>query len=660
VNLSLPDTGMVFIVGKSGCGKTTLLNVLGGLDKFDSGEMHWGDKLTSQFSPKDWDKYRNSYASFVFQESNLLDEYNVFENIKIALNFQGNRNATQAVVDCLNSVGLAGFEQRKTSELSGGQKQRIAIARALVKNSKMLLTDEPTGNLDKATSQEIFELLKEISSTKLVIVVTHDMEAATIYADNILEMSDGVIVHQSNQTSQTIASVQPQLIKSRINPKTYALLATKSFIKTPIRLFVLVMLTTFAFSLMVGSFKFAFWQPYSVQEQVLASFGYAMVQRTPIITEANGMGRSEMRYFSEQDLNEFRAKYTNVKTYNLISEELHLTNAFVDLTERQCNYYTNRVNGRMRLTENDFQYFGATLLAGEYPNETWTDNAIAISKYAFEVYRITSYTPSNYEVVIDDYTDILGKEVDGFIVRGVIDTQFDRAEFSAMKEYALGQNDRFTEARSSAFSSYMNTGLHNVFFAKPNKVIAGDSLAIFVPFDQKTFESNNFIKDICDSEDYEFADYYSQILSYQSQNSKKFGGTMFVIALIVTAFACILFANFIVISINDKMKQIGILRALGASKGDITVIFVLQNILISILIFITSAIAVYYAILPLLILMGTSHTVPFPWYVLTVSDYLILFAIIVVTSVLSSLLPLLKLARRTPRQVIDKNKRGLL
>ena len=197
VSLTLEDKGMVFILGKSGSGKSTLLNLLGGLDKPSSGEIFIQGKSMKEFTEKDFDRYRNSFVGFVFQEFNLLEDYNVYENIELALALQQKKDENHFIRHLLTSLDLEGLEKRKINELSGGQKQRVAIARALVKRPKLLLCDEPTGNLDQKSGQEIFTILKEISKQNLVVVVSHDEEAARKYADRILTIVDGEITEDT-------------------------------------------------------------------------------------------------------------------------------------------------------------------------------------------------------------------------------------------------------------------------------------------------------------------------------------------------------------------------------------------------------------------------------------------------------------------------------
>jgi ABC-type lipoprotein export system ATPase subunit len=194
ISLKFSDRGMVFLLGKSGSGKSTLLNLLGGLDKYDSGEIIVKGVSSRDFKQSHFDSYRNTYVGFIFQEYNILDEFTVGANIALAIELQ-NRKATDQVINAiLKEVDLEGFGDRKPNELSGGQKQRVAIARALVKKPEIIMADEPSGALDSATGKQIFDTLKKLSKDKLVIVVSHDREFAEQYADRIIELADGKVI----------------------------------------------------------------------------------------------------------------------------------------------------------------------------------------------------------------------------------------------------------------------------------------------------------------------------------------------------------------------------------------------------------------------------------------------------------------------------------
>ncbi len=194
VSLKFPDTGLVFILGKSGSGKSTLLNVMGGLDVADSGEIVINGKSSKDFDASEMDSYRNTYLGFIFQEYNILSDFTVRENIALALELQHKKPTDEVINGILEEVDLVGYGKRKPNELSGGQKQRVAIARALVKEPKILFGDEPTGALDSATGLAVFETLKKLSKTRLVVIVSHDREFAERFGDRVIELKDGKVI----------------------------------------------------------------------------------------------------------------------------------------------------------------------------------------------------------------------------------------------------------------------------------------------------------------------------------------------------------------------------------------------------------------------------------------------------------------------------------
>jgi len=203
VSVKFAEKGLVFILGKSGCGKSTMLNCIGGLDRFDSGEIIIKGKSSKEFTGSDFDSYRNTFIGFIFQEYNILSEFNIEKNIALALELQGKNASHKEVQRILDMVDLGSMGKRKTTELSGGQKQRVAIARALIKDPEIIIADEPTGALDSATGIQVFDTLKKLAQDKLIIVVSHDREFAEIYGDRIIEMKDGVII--SDETKRKVA-----------------------------------------------------------------------------------------------------------------------------------------------------------------------------------------------------------------------------------------------------------------------------------------------------------------------------------------------------------------------------------------------------------------------------------------------------------------------
>ena len=242
ININLGDKGLIFIIGKSGSGKSTLLNILGGLDSKTSGHIYIDNKDIDSFREKDYDSYRNTYIGFIFQDFNLLEEYNVFDNVMLSAKLLRKKVDKEEILNLLERLGLKGLEYRNINELSGGQKQRVGIARALIKNPKIILADEPTGNLDSHSSLETFKLLKEISKEKLVVVVSHDLENANTYADKILELQDGNAI-RNDLTVEAKDDNTFSLTKSRLPFKECLHFALTSLKSNKVKLFFTIILT---------------------------------------------------------------------------------------------------------------------------------------------------------------------------------------------------------------------------------------------------------------------------------------------------------------------------------------------------------------------------------------------------------------------------------
>ena len=195
VSLNFRDNEFVAILGPSGSGKTTFLNIIGGLDRYDSGDLIINGISTKKYKDRDWDSYRNHTIGFVFQSYNLIPHQTVLANVELALTISGigKEERKKRAIEALKKVGLGEQLHKKPSQMSGGQMQRVAIARALVNDPDILLADEPTGALDTATSVQVMELLKEVAKDRLVVMVTHNPELAEEYATRIVTLKDGKI-----------------------------------------------------------------------------------------------------------------------------------------------------------------------------------------------------------------------------------------------------------------------------------------------------------------------------------------------------------------------------------------------------------------------------------------------------------------------------------
>lgn len=205
ININFRENEFVAILGPSGCGKTTLLNIIGGLDRYTSGDLKINGKSTKDFEDDDWDTYRNHSIGFVFQSYNLIPHQTVLSNVELALTLSGvsKKERRKRAMEALKQVGLENHMHKRPNQMSGGQMQRVAIARALINDPDILLADEPTGALDSETSVQIMELLKEISKDKLIIMVTHNPDLAYNYANRIIKCLDGEVVDDSNKFEPT-------------------------------------------------------------------------------------------------------------------------------------------------------------------------------------------------------------------------------------------------------------------------------------------------------------------------------------------------------------------------------------------------------------------------------------------------------------------------
>ena len=220
VSLNLRDNEFISILGPSGSGKTTLLNIIGGLDRYDYGDLIINDISTKKYKAKDWDAYRNHVIGFVFQSYNLIPHQSILANVELALTIGGvsGKERRRRAKEALKEVGLEEHLHKKPNQLSGGQMQRVAIARALVNDPKILLADEPTGALDTETGIQVMEILKKVAEKRLVVMVTHNPELAEKYSSRIVKLLDGRIVDDTN----------PYIIKNSANQKCPSLLPSPS------------------------------------------------------------------------------------------------------------------------------------------------------------------------------------------------------------------------------------------------------------------------------------------------------------------------------------------------------------------------------------------------------------------------------------------------
>lgn len=232
INLSFRKNEFVAILGPSGCGKTTMLNIIGGLDRYSSGDLIINGKSTKEYKDAEWDRYRNNSIGFVFQSYNLIPHQTVQGNVELALELSGINKAERKsrALKMLEKVGLKGLEHKKPNQLSGGQMQRVAIARALINDPEIILADEPTGALDTETSVQVMDLLKEVAKDRLVIMVTHNPELADKYATRIINLLDGEVVGDSNPANYIEEKDKDAKRKPKMGLKTAFALSLRNLV----------------------------------------------------------------------------------------------------------------------------------------------------------------------------------------------------------------------------------------------------------------------------------------------------------------------------------------------------------------------------------------------------------------------------------------------
>ena len=425
LNYEFPNTGLVFILGPSGSGKSTLLNLLGGLDKPDSGEIWIENKTLSSFTKKEQNYYLNSYLGFVFQEYNILKDLNLKQNISLSLQLQkrNRKENKKKINEIIDEVELSGLEKRKVSQLSGGQKQRIAIARALVKDPSLIIADEPTGNLDSETSKKIFNLFKKISKERLIIIVTHDEESAYLYGDSILKIdtANQEIQNENNLIeSNQINERKLYLEKAKTPFNTIFKLAFKNIWIKKLRyslmfLISLISLVFLSFAIELNGDKLY----QNVYTTVNNNINYTDIYQ---YIEKNNIDKSDDFYAKYQKSPLMNNAYSVIKR---ISKDLTLhkyQEVNIDYSKyniEKANYlYQGKINTIILYDEtNNYK-----LLAGKLPNSE--EPEIIITDYLVDALKHFGIVDSNANIynIINKYFDF-GYSTH-FKVVGVVETNY--------------------------------------------------------------------------------------------------------------------------------------------------------------------------------------------------------------------------------------------
>ena len=339
VDLKFRKNEFVSILGASGSGKTTLLNIIGGLDRYDSGDLIINNKSTKKFKNIDWDRYRNNCIGFIFQSYNLISHMSILDNVEMGMTLSGVSQKTRRrkAKEALKKVGLIDHAHKKPNQLSGGQMQRVAIARALANNPDIILADEPTGALDTKTSVQIMELIKEIAKDKLVIMVTHNPELAKEYSSRIIEFKDGEKISDSNPITKEEKNSKELKIRKTAMSFLTALKLSFNNIKTKKGR---TLLTAFASS--IGIIGIALILSLSNGFKIeIDNFEKRSLSQAPITISSQTMSMSDSTIEKMEGLSNDLEKYPTVKkvyvqddVMDILIHENKLTNEYVEYIEK--------------------------------------------------------------------------------------------------------------------------------------------------------------------------------------------------------------------------------------------------------------------------------------------------------------------------------------
>ncbi len=497
VSFSLPDKGLFFILGRSGSGKSTALHLLGGLDSATGGDVLVDGKSTKDFTQKDWDAYRNACAGFVFQDYNLFDDFTVRKNIALALELEGEKKFDEKISAVLSEVGLTGYEKRSPKELSGGQKQRVAIARALVKDPTIILADEPTGALDSETGAEIFELLRSLSKDKLVVVVSHDREFASEYADGVIEFADGR-VKSDTASAKAIAAAEDVAAETKEKGKkrgmgigARARLSGMGLKKHPVRMVFTIFLSMVCFALVGFTDAFGCYDTNEVIYNSMRDAGFNYIGYMIDMQDA-GAPSYPNGYWSKEDEENFKDRL-HTERVDYVNNALSIPMFAITETQseaRAWGYMPNSL-GCMEANEELFDLYGLTLLAGRMPQPVAPDEPeeILISEYFFWLYQKYGFETGTqseeglgydyHSIPVNDFSDVLGQilptnevGIDYKIV-GIVDTNYNFERYQFIEDYYKEDKDyvdhdladKLSRLQTERYADLMSR-LHRVLFVR--------------------------------------------------------------------------------------------------------------------------------------------------------------------------------------------------
>lgn len=472
ITLLFPNNGLFFITGESGSGKSTLLNIIGTLDDYDSGEIFIENLNINKLSKKQVECFRQNYIGYVFQQFNLIDELSIYDNVSISQDL-ANTNESE-INELLKLLKLDKLKNKRINELSGGEQQRVAIARALIKKPKILLCDEPTGMLDDENSRLIFEIFKRISNNTLVIVVTHNINLAFQFSNNIIKLKNGKIIEtvktNENETSKILELEKPRNLNK---DKIFKISFSWMFVRFK-RLFVICFLFLILTVSSVFSLSFinrnngklivkAFYNNDTnylayYKEYVYANSGND-INTNPLI----GMNNNDLMYF-KNNLIDFNGDVVYNYFISNYGKLLDKNNIYTRNYGKSKGYNTNKNNGIAVINQEFINKYDMSL----YGNLPSTPEEVVITKYVFEQYKLSGYY-DYFEKTIQNYDDMIGnyitledsklKVTKNLKVVGILDTNLNEERYKRL--LTSNENYGFIQLEWDIILEY---GLHNIAY----------------------------------------------------------------------------------------------------------------------------------------------------------------------------------------------------
>lgn len=690
IDLELDDTGITFICGASGNGKSTLLSIIAGLERFDSGDVVIDGESFKDFTNKDFDDYRRDHIGFVFEDYNLIETMNIKENIKLGTLANGSVPTDEQIADVLKKVKLSGFEERPISQCSSGQRQRVCIARTLIKTPKILFMDEPTAHLDDKNKTIIWDLVKEISKNCLIISVSHDSAVVEKYADRIITLENntvgGDVRRKKEKTAEKAKAEDKKVEKPEEAPaKKHGLgykysfrLALNSLLYRRWRTVFMVILCTLAVSFfgifaILGNFN-------STYAQVNSLFRSKNVSVAPyVLFEKNGDEYSEINLTNgSYDRTQIESVLGNdenaVPYYEFQKARLSIGfNVDEDINPMTLEHseltVTSiiRTNGDVPVNTN---MFGQEILYGTYPQGA--NDGVVISDYMLGLIRLyglqkgigdrwvgeIAIEPEG-RTLTEKWTDhyigenIVGHSItlDGISYRicGIYDTDYET--------YASASNLIYynTQISKDMYRYNQNNVYLTIHTSKDFEIPKAVTTGIAVGLNGYSASNNTELQNIVNGfskKGFALSSIISSTVGNMAKSIEIYKGVSILLGCFSAFFAIVMMYYFINQIIIDRKNDVGVLKALGFSNWNISSIFLQSTSMFVVLSFIVTLIITELASVIANSLVGGSTFIKFNLMSSNFGAVLLMFGVCVLIAVIGAIIPLINFAKKKPNEIL--------